>query len=63
MVLTVNNYCFLKQRQEINVCSGQVLYSLLGTDNILKYCLDVSRLQRAKGKKQPAAAIILARSC
>jgi hypothetical protein len=46
MVLTINSDYFLKQRQPVDLCDGEVLCFLCGTDWILKYYLDEIRLQR-----------------
>jgi hypothetical protein len=40
MILTVNSDYFLKQRQLVDLCNGEVLCFLCGTDWILKYYLD-----------------------
>jgi hypothetical protein len=46
MILILNSYYFLKQHQPVDLCNGEVLCSLWGTDWILKYCLDELRFQR-----------------
>jgi hypothetical protein len=46
MILTVNSDYFLKQYYVVDLCNGEELYFLCGTDWILKYYLDELRLQR-----------------
>jgi hypothetical protein len=46
MILRVNSEYFLKQRQPVDLCNGEVWCFLCGTDWILKYYLDELRLQR-----------------
>jgi hypothetical protein len=48
MILTVNSYYFLKQLQPIDLCNGEVLCFVCGTDWIIKYYLDELRLQKVK---------------
>jgi hypothetical protein len=48
MILTVNSDYFLKQRQPVDLCNGEVLCFLCGTDRILIYYLDELRLQRVE---------------
>jgi hypothetical protein len=40
MILRINSDYFLKQRQPVDLCNGEVLCFLCGTDWILKYYLD-----------------------
>jgi hypothetical protein len=44
VILSINRDYFLKQRQPPDVCSGQVLCFLCGTDWILKYYLEALRM-------------------
>jgi hypothetical protein len=44
MILTVNSDYFRKQREEADICNGEVLCFVWDTDRILKY-LDDLRLQ------------------
>jgi hypothetical protein len=46
MILTVNCDYLLEQREPVDLCDGEVLCFLCGTDWILKYYLDELRLQR-----------------
>jgi hypothetical protein len=46
MILNVNSDHFLKLRQPFDLCDGEVLCFLCGTDWILRYYLDELRLQR-----------------
>jgi hypothetical protein len=48
MILRVNSDYFLNQRQPADLCNGEALCFLCGTDWILKYYLDELRLQRVK---------------
>jgi hypothetical protein len=48
MILTVNSDYFLKQRWPVDLCNGEELCFLCGTDWILKYYLDELRLQKVK---------------
>jgi hypothetical protein len=48
MILSVNRDYFLKQHQSVNLCNGEVLSFLCGTDWILKYYVDELWLQRVK---------------
>jgi hypothetical protein len=50
MILSVNSYYFLKQRQPVDLCNGEVWCFLRGTDLILKYYLDELRLQGVNTK-------------
>jgi hypothetical protein len=43
MILAVNKGYFLKQYQPVDLCNGEVLCFLCGTDWILKYYLDELR--------------------
>jgi hypothetical protein len=44
MILDANNDYFLKQHRPVDLCNGEVLCFLYGTDWILKYYLDQLRL-------------------
>jgi hypothetical protein len=57
MILTVNGGYFLKQHQSVDLCNGEVLCFLCGTEWIIKYYLDEPRLQRVKLKGQRAAMV------
>jgi hypothetical protein len=48
MIPTVNSDYFLKQHYRIDLCNGEVLRSIWGTDEILKCYLDKIRFQRVK---------------
>jgi hypothetical protein len=47
-ILTINIDYFLKQRQPVDLCNGEVLCFLCGTDWIIKYYVVLLRLQRVK---------------
>jgi hypothetical protein len=44
MILAVNSDYFLKQRQQVDLCNGEVLYFLCGTDEL--------RLQKANTRQE-----------
>jgi hypothetical protein len=46
MMQTINSDYFLKQRQPVDLCNGEVRCFLCGTDGILNYYSDELRLQR-----------------
>jgi hypothetical protein len=46
MILIVISDYFLKQRKPVDLCNGEELCFLCGTDWILRYYLDELRLQR-----------------
>jgi hypothetical protein len=46
--LSVNSDYFLKQRELVDICNGEVCCFLCGTDRILKCHSDDLRLQRVK---------------
>jgi hypothetical protein len=46
MILRVNSDYFINQRYPVDLCNGEELCFLCGTDLILKYYLDELRLQR-----------------
>jgi hypothetical protein len=48
MIFIVNTYYFLKRRQQVDLCNGEVWCFLCSTDLMLKYHLDELRLQRVK---------------
>jgi hypothetical protein len=48
MILTVNSDYFLKQQKPVDLCNGEELCFLCGTDWILKYYSNKLRLQRVK---------------
>jgi NADH:ubiquinone oxidoreductase subunit E len=50
MILRINSDYLPKQRQPVDLCNGEVLCFLCGTDCILKYYSDELRLQRVKIK-------------
>jgi hypothetical protein len=50
MILRINSDYFFKQRQPVDLCNGEVLCFLCGTDWILKYYLDELRLQKVNFK-------------
>jgi hypothetical protein len=43
MILIANSDYFLKQRQQVELCNGEVWYFLCGTGWIIKYYLDEFR--------------------
>jgi hypothetical protein len=45
VILSVNKDYLLKRRYPVDLCNGEVWYSLWGTDWIFKYCVDELRLQ------------------
>jgi hypothetical protein len=47
MILSASSDYFLKHRQPVDLCNGEVLCFLCGTDWIIKYSLDELRLQVA----------------
>jgi hypothetical protein len=49
-ILTVNCDNFLKQHEPVDLCNGEVLCFLCGTDRIIKYYSDELQLQTVKGK-------------
>jgi hypothetical protein len=52
MIFTWNSDYVLEQRYQIDVCNGNGLCSLWGTDWILKYYLDELRLHRVNVRYQ-----------
>jgi hypothetical protein len=48
MILSVNSDYFLKQGQPVDLCNGEELCFLCGTDWIIKYYVDELRLQGVK---------------